>query len=76
VKGQKKEILTRQESRHSSRNNDLYFLPTAHISKQLLKKNGTFAFTTSYKANTSATLKNQFLSIAADSNKFDNTIKI
>jgi len=35
VKGQKKEILTRQESRHSSRPNVFYFLPTAHFLKQL-----------------------------------------
>jgi len=35
VKGQKKEILTRQESRHSSRPDVFYFLPTAHFLKQL-----------------------------------------
>jgi hypothetical protein len=35
VKGQKKEILTRQESRHSSRPNVFYFLPTAHFLKQM-----------------------------------------
>jgi len=35
VKGQKNEILTRQESRHSSRPDVLYFLPTAHYLKQL-----------------------------------------
>jgi hypothetical protein len=35
VKGQKNEILTRQESRHSSRPDVFYFLPTAHFLKQL-----------------------------------------
>lgn len=35
MKGQKNEILTRQESRHSSRPDVLYFLPTAHYLKQL-----------------------------------------
>ena len=30
MKGQKNEILTRQESRHSSRPDVFYFLPTAH----------------------------------------------
>ena len=34
VKGQKNEILTRQESRHSSRPYVFYFLPTAHFLKQ------------------------------------------
>jgi len=33
VKGQKNEILTRQESRHSSRLDVFYFLPTAHFLK-------------------------------------------
>jgi hypothetical protein len=35
VKGQKKGILTRKESRHSSRPDVFYFLPTAHFLKQL-----------------------------------------
>jgi len=35
VKGQKKEILTRTESRNSSRPYVFYFLPTAHFLKQL-----------------------------------------
>jgi len=35
VKGQKNEILTRQESRHSSRPVVFYFFPTAHFFKQL-----------------------------------------
>jgi len=35
VKGQKKGILTRQESRHASRPDVFYFLPTAHFFKQL-----------------------------------------
>jgi len=35
VKGQKNEILTISESRHSSRPNVFYFFPTAHFFKQL-----------------------------------------
>jgi hypothetical protein len=35
VKGQKKEILTRPDSRHSSRLNDFYFFATAHFLQQL-----------------------------------------
>jgi hypothetical protein len=35
VKGQKNEISTRQESRHSSRPDVFYSLPTAHFLKQL-----------------------------------------
>jgi len=35
VKGQKNEILTRPESRYSSRPDVFYFLPTAHFLKQL-----------------------------------------
>jgi len=35
VKGQKKEISTRQESPHTSRSDVFYFLPTAHFLKQL-----------------------------------------
>jgi len=35
VKGQKNKILTRPESRHSSRPNVFNFLPTAHFLKQL-----------------------------------------
>jgi hypothetical protein len=35
VKGEKKEILTRQESRQSSRPDVFYFFPNAHFLKQL-----------------------------------------
>jgi hypothetical protein len=35
MKGQKNEILTRPESRHSSRPNVFYFFATAHFLKQL-----------------------------------------
>ncbi len=35
MKGQKNEILTRLESRHSSRPNVFYFFATAHFLKQL-----------------------------------------
>jgi hypothetical protein len=34
VKGQKREILTRPESRHSSRPDVFYFFATAHFLKQ------------------------------------------
>lgn len=36
MKGKKNEILTRPESRHSSRPGVYYFLPTADFLKQLL----------------------------------------
>ena len=35
MKGQKNEILTRAESRHSSRPDVFYFLPTTYFLKQL-----------------------------------------
>jgi len=35
VKGPRNEILTRPESRHASRPDVFYFLPTAHFLKQL-----------------------------------------
>lgn len=35
MKGQNNEISTRQESRHLSRPDVFYFLPTAHFLKQL-----------------------------------------
>ena len=35
MKGQKNEILTRQESRHSSRPDVFYFFATTHFLKQL-----------------------------------------
>jgi len=49
VKGQKNEILTRQESRHSSRPDVFYFFATAHFLKQLPTHNGTFVFAPSRK---------------------------
>jgi hypothetical protein len=54
VKGQKNEILTRPDSRHSSRPDVSYFLHTAHFLKQLPTYNGTFAFALTHKANDSA----------------------
>jgi hypothetical protein len=60
VKGQKKEILTRPDSRHSSRLNDFYFFATAHFLKQLPTHNGTFAFAPTHKANSSAKSKEPF----------------
>jgi len=68
VKGQKKEILIRQESRHSCRPDIFYFLPTARLVpicrnflKQLPTDNGTFAFASSSEANALAKLKEPLL---------------
>jgi len=61
VKGQKNEILTRPKSRHSSRPDVFYFLPTAHFLKQLPTHNGTFAFAPTHEANPSAKSKEPFL---------------
>jgi len=60
VKGQKKEILTRLESRHSSRPVVFYCLPNVHFLKQLLTHNVTFAFTPTHEANPSAKSKEPF----------------
>jgi len=60
VKEQKNEISTRTESRHSSRPNIFYFLPTAHFLKQLPTHNGIFAFAPTHKANASAKSKEPF----------------
>jgi hypothetical protein len=60
VKGQKKEILTRQESRHLSRPDVFYFFFIAHFLKQLPTHNGTFAFATTHEANPSAKSKEPF----------------
>ncbi|OFX35251.1 MAG: hypothetical protein A2X08_07375 [Bacteroidetes bacterium GWA2_32_17] len=60
MKGQNNEILTRQESRHSSRPDVFYFLPTAHFLKQLPTHNGTFAFAPTHEAKSSAKSKEPF----------------
>jgi len=60
VKGQKSEILTRPESRHSSRPDVFYFFATAHFLKQLPTHNGTFAFALTHKADPSAKSKEPF----------------
>jgi len=57
VKGQRKEILTRPESRQSSRPDVFYFLPTTHFLKQLPIHNGTFAFAPTHEADSSAKSK-------------------
>jgi hypothetical protein len=64
VKGQKNEIMKRQESRHSTRLNVFYFLPTPQFFKTILtsRTNGTFAFATTQIANPSAKSKEPFLS--------------
>jgi hypothetical protein len=60
VKGQKKEISTRPESRHSSRPNVFYFFAIAHFLKQLPTHNGTFAFAPTHETNPSAKSKEPF----------------
>jgi hypothetical protein len=60
VKGQKNEILTRQESRHSSRPDVFYFFATAHFLKQLPTHNGTFAFTPTHKPTLRQNQKSHF----------------
>lgn len=62
MKGQKNEILTRPESRHSSRPDVFYFLPTAYFLKQLPTHNGTFALAPTHEANPSAKSKEPFYS--------------
>ncbi|OFX32878.1 MAG: hypothetical protein A2X08_00460 [Bacteroidetes bacterium GWA2_32_17] len=66
MKGQKNEILTRQESRHSSRPDVFYFLPNAHFLKTILssRTNCTFAFVPTHKANASAKSKEPFFATA------------
>jgi hypothetical protein len=72
VKGQKNEILTRQESRHLNRPNVFYFLPTAHFLKTILLPvhNGTFAFATTHEANASAKSKEPFFSQRSKNNLY------
>jgi len=62
VKGQNNEILTRQESRHTSRPNVFYFLPTANFLKTILAShtNGTFDFAPTHEAYASAKSKEPF----------------
>jgi len=62
VKGQKNEIFTRPESRHSSRPNVFYFFPTAHFLRHFycLHTNGTFAFAPTHETNASAKSKEPF----------------
>jgi hypothetical protein len=61
VKGQKKEILTRQESRHSSRPDVFYFLPIAHFLKQLPSHIAHIAKATQANATTEALSKSAIL---------------
>jgi hypothetical protein len=61
VKGQKKEILTRPESRPSSRPDVFYFLPTAHFLKQLPTLIAHIAKATQANAATKALSKSAIL---------------
>jgi hypothetical protein len=61
VKGQKNEILTRQESRHSSRPDVFYFLPNAHFLKQLPTHIAHIAKATHATAETKALSKSAIL---------------
>jgi len=63
VKGQKNEISTRPESRHTSRPDFFYFLPTAHFLKQLPTHNRTFAFAPTHETNPSAKSKEPFFAV-------------
>jgi hypothetical protein len=61
VKGQKKEILTRQVSRHSSRPNVFYFFATAHFLKQLPTHIAHIAKATQANAETKALSKSAIM---------------
>ncbi len=57
MKGQKNEISTRQESRHTSRPDVFYFFSTAHFLKQLLTHIAHIAKATQANAETKALSK-------------------
>lgn len=61
MKGQKNEILKRQESRHSSRLDVFYFLPTAHFLNQLPTHIAYIAKATQANATTKALAKSAIL---------------
>ena len=61
MKGQKKEILTRPESRHSSRPDVFYFFATAHFLKQLPHHIAHIAKTPRANAETKALSKSAIL---------------
>jgi len=61
VKGQKNEILTRKESRHTSRPDVFYFFATAHFLKQLPTHIAHIAKATQAKAETKALSKSAIL---------------
>ena len=61
MKGLKKEILTRPKSRHSSRPDVFYFLPTAHFLKQLPTHIAHIAKAPQANAATKACQRVQFL---------------
>jgi len=61
VKGLKKEISTRPKSRHSSRPDVFYFLPTAHFLKQLPTHIAHIAKATQANAETKALSKSAIL---------------
>jgi hypothetical protein len=61
VKGQNNEILTRQESQHSSQLNVIYFLPSAHLLKQLPTHIAHIAKAPQAKAATKALSKSAIL---------------
>jgi len=61
VKGQENEILTRPDSRHSSRPNVFYFFATAHFIKQLPTHIAHIAKATQANAETKALSKSAIL---------------
>jgi len=73
VKEQKKEILTRQENRHSSQPGVFYFLPTAHFLKQLPTHIAHIAKAPRANPETKASSKSAIL---LPSRKFTNLILI
>jgi hypothetical protein len=74
VKEQKEnKILTRPESRHSSRPDVFYFLLTTHFLKTIIasRTNGTFDFAPAHEAtNPSAKSKEPFLSQRSKKNLY------
>lgn len=63
MKGQKKEILTRPESRHSSRPDVFYFFAIAHFLKQLPPQIAHIAKAPRANAETKALAKSAILQL-------------
>jgi hypothetical protein len=70
VKGQKKKILTKLESRHSSRPDIFYFLPTENFLKQLPTHIAHIAKAPQANAATRALLKSVIFPITVGDNRY------